>query len=106
MVADEGCACPDKACLERAHRALADLEAKHGGLDDLPPNAYAAHARFERCYLVGTKDLVRDLDLATRRFCACSDTTCATAARSEILGLEESIAMRCLGPRTRKPWRS
>jgi hypothetical protein len=83
-LADAACKCVDAACLEEKHGALAKLEEAHGGIDALPPDAYAAHAKLDRCWREGTMDLARDLAFATTQLCTCHDSSCIRQAMGEI----------------------
>lgn len=78
-IAEEGCACPDKACMAKVRESLERLEERYGGADALPYEIYASHARFERCFRDDTKDLVREVRAARERFCSCQGQDCAPA---------------------------
>ena len=78
-IARDGCACRDESCLGTARGSLDRLKAKYASSDELPYDVYTADARFERCYLDGTKDIVRDLKLVTERFCSCKADDCQKA---------------------------
>lgn len=88
-LANQGCACADDRCLNENHDALDVLERDHGGLDELPREVYDAHAKLDRCWRDRTKDVARDVELATKQLCTCHDTECARLAVLEIGRVED-----------------
>jgi hypothetical protein len=69
--------------LSQTRSSFDALYARYGGSDEAPLEVHAARGRFDACYRRGTFDHVRDVELATKQLCACSDVKCVKRALAE-----------------------